>query len=136
MSTAKVLKSLVFGGPLAIFIQHCLWKKMIYEYTDMFSIGFKISCTMLILVFCVLEEYLVFYKNYNWKEKLPLDIIWTVCTIFFFVYACQKLWGITFIFLMVYGVYVFGLYVLMRIVFICIKEIKKMKKNSVKKGWH
>ncbi|MCM1235812.1 MAG: hypothetical protein NC489_37445 [Ruminococcus flavefaciens] len=135
MSTMKVLKSLVLGMPLAIFVQHCFLEKIIY--TDMFSIGFKISCTMLILVFCVLEEYLVFYKNYNWKEKLALDIIWTVCTIFSFVYALRKNPYIDpFLTVYVYGVYLFGLYVLMRIVFICIKEIKKMEKNSVKKGWH
>ncbi|MCM1235811.1 MAG: hypothetical protein NC489_37440, partial [Ruminococcus flavefaciens] len=90
-SAVKVLKALLLGGPLVISIQYFYWKKVLYEYTNMLSTEFFIFCTMLILVFCVLEEYLIFYKDYNWKEKLPLDIIWVVCSTIYYLNVSSKI---------------------------------------------
>lgn len=146
ISAVKVLKALVLGGPLVIFIQYFYWKKVLYEYTNMFSAEFIIFCTMLILVFCVLEEHLIFYKDYNWKEKLPLDIIWVVCSIMYCLNVSSKVAeymkdeeffeGLSSFLVLGHGIYEFILYVLMRIIFVWIKEIKQCGKNSVKKGWH
>ena len=106
-----------------------------------------VYCTMLILVFCVLEEYLIFDKDYNWKEKFPLHTAWLALVIAYYFYARQMVDKYVLLLLeyaredgdwytaddlrgyytgiFVYGIYLLMLYALMRIVFICIKEIKK-----------
>lgn len=156
MSAVKVLKSLLLGM-LTILIQHFYWKKVLYECLSPYgknglTMQCFIYCTMLILVFCVMEGYLILYKDYNWKERLPLDLIWVICIILYYSYAHQMvdkyvrlpleedenwfydwdtaddLYGYTGI--SVYGIYLLISYVVMRVGFIYIKEIKKWKKTE------